>query len=316
MKRLLSVLICALLLVSAFCVSASADNTLTKSYDEAKDGELLYDVVFNAQDGVYVPGVISSVAESEASTVDISADGKTVKLTHAEAQKGRFWWGGAIEGLTLGEGKSYTLTGKVRISGVNAGVYFNNAGTVIDNLYGFYGGRESGDMTLAKGGKKTTGTVMVDGKLLCNGSAYASLDFQGMQAASADGYVDLMIVVEGYNFSVYFNGELFDMHAGTADEFAASGDVGIVFYIYNKDSGIEASNFKLYKGNILNAPVDTDPVVTDAPGVTDAPVVTEAPVDTQPDSPVTGDNGMIWLAIVALVALLGTAVAVKAVRVK
>lgn len=161
MKRLLSVLICALLLVSVFCVSASADNTLTKSYDEAKDGELLYDVVFNAQDGVYVPGVISSVADSEASTVDISADGKTVKLTHAEAKKGRFWWGGAIEGLTLGEGKSYTLTGKVRISGVNAGVYFNNAGTVYDNLYGFYGGRESGDMTLAKGGGKTTGTVMV-----------------------------------------------------------------------------------------------------------------------------------------------------------
>lgn len=87
MKRLLSVLICALLLVSAFCVSASAANTLTKSYDEAKDGELLYDVVFNAQDGVYVPGVISSVADSEASTVEFSADGKTVKLTHAEAKK-------------------------------------------------------------------------------------------------------------------------------------------------------------------------------------------------------------------------------------
>ncbi len=305
MKKVLSVLICALIMVSAFCVSASAANTLTKSYDEAKDGELLYDVVFNATDGVFKPGVISSTTASEASTAVASADGKTVTITHCDGDNARYWWGGAVEGLTLGEGKSYTLTGKIKITGINAGVYFNNAGTEYSKLYGFYGGRgDKDDFTLAKGGGKTKGTVMVDGKLKCDGSAYAQLDFQGMQKASADGYVEFTIVVENYDFSVYFNGELFDKHAGTAEEFATSGNVGVGFYVYNKNASIEATNFKLYKGNLLT-------VQPDAPA-------TGAPSTGTPStgSPSTGDNGVIGIAIVALVAIFGGAVTCMAVREK
>ena len=48
MKKIISVFLCALMLAAMFCLPASAANELAKGYDAAKDGELLYDVVFNA----------------------------------------------------------------------------------------------------------------------------------------------------------------------------------------------------------------------------------------------------------------------------
>ena len=164
-------------------------------------------------------------------------------------------------------------------------------------------------MTLDKGGKKTTGEK-------CDGSAYQKYPWQANQAASADGYIDFMIIIEGYNFSVYFNGELFDTHTGTAEEFAENNDkVGIAFYVYNKKASVTATDVKLYKGNKLTAPVETEaPATQPETPTTDAPT-TDAPV-TEPDSPVTGDNTAVILMIVAVVAMLGTAFTVKVVREK
>ena len=120
-----------------------------------------------------------------------------------------------------------------------------------------------------------------------------------------------MIIIEGYNFSVYFNGELFDTHTGTAEEFAENNDkVGIAFYVYNKKASVTATDVKLYKGNKLTAPVETE-----APATQPETPTTDAPV-TEPDSPVTGDNTAVILMIVAVVAMLGTAVTVKVVREK
>ena len=308
MKKILSVLICVVILGAMFCMPTFAANELVKSYDAAKDGELLYDVVFNAADGVYVPGVIDKAKEC---TIETSEDGKTLTLTH-ESVKGRFWYGGEIKGLEVGEGKSYTLKGKVQLFGINAGVYFNypTDGTTYGNLYGFYGGRnDNNDMTLGKGGGKAVGTVTKeDGTLLCDGSAYAKYDFKAAQEANADGFAEFMIVVNGYDFSVYFNGVLFDKHVGTAEEFATSNKFGVAFYVYNKDSGIVAKDFQVFKGDLTNVSVDTEAPVTEAP-TTDAPV-------TEPDSPVTGDNTAVILMIVAVVAMLGTAVTVKVVKEK
>ena len=310
MKKILSVLLCVVMLGAMFCASASAANALEKNYDDAKAGDLLYDVVFNATDGVYVPGVINKAKDC---TIQTSDDGKTITLTHDTA-KGRFWYGGAIDGLEIGEGKTYTLKGKVQIIGLNSGVYINypNDGTSYGELYGFYGGRQdNNDMTLAKGGGKTAGTMTKeDGSLLCNGSAYAKYDFKAVQEANADGFAEFMIVVDGYDFAVYFNNVLFDKHAGTADEFANANKLGIAFYLYNKDAGIVAKDFRVFKGDLTSLPADTE-----APATQPGTPTTDAPV-TEPDSPVTGDNTAVILMIVAVVAMLGTAVTVKVVREK
>ena len=312
MKKILSVLLCVVMLGAMFCASASAANALTKNYDDAKAGDLLYDVVFNAKDGVFVPGVISKAKDCAIQTSD---DGKTLTITHDnDTAKGRFWYGGAIDGLEIGEGKSYTLKGKVQIFGINAGVYINypNDGTSYGELYGFYGGRQdNNDMTLGKGGGKATGSVTKDdGSLLCDGSAYAKYDFKAAQEANADGFAEFMIVVDGYDFAVYFNNVLFDKHIGTAEEFANSNKLGIAFYVYNKNSGIIAKDFQIFKGDLTNLPADTE-----APATQPETPTTDAPV-TEPDSPVTGDNTAVILMIVAVVAMLGTAVTVKVVREK
>ena len=117
------------------------------------------------------------------------------------------------------------------------------------------------------------------------------------------------------------SGDTCHTHTGTAEEFAENNDkVGIAFYVYNKKASVTATDVKLYKGNKLTAPVETEAPATqpetpttDAP-TTDAPT-TDAPV-TEPDSPVTGDNTAVILMIVAVVAMLGTAVTVKVVREK
>ena len=268
--------------------------------------------MFNAKDGVFVPGVISKAKDCAIQTSD---DGKTLTITHDnDTAKGRFWYGGAIDGLEIGEGKSYTLKGKVQIFGINAGVYINypNDGTSYGELYGFYGGRQdNNDMTLGKGGGKATGSVTKDdGSLLCDGSAYAKYDFKAAQEANADGFAEFMIVVDGYDFAVYFNNVLFDKHIGTAEEFANSNKFGIAFYVYNKNSGIIAKDFQVFKGDLTNLPADTE-----APATQPETPTTDAPV-TEPDSPVTGDNTAVILMIVAVVAMLGTAVTVKVVREK
>ena len=119
-----------------------------------------------------------------------------------------------------------------------------------------------------------------------------------------------MIVVDGYDFAVYFNNVLFDKHIGTAEEFANSNKFGIAFYVYNKNSGIIAKDFQIFKGDLTNLPADTE-----APATQPETPTTDAPV-TEPDSPVTGDNTAVILMIVAVVAMLGTAVTVKVVREK
>ena len=258
MKKIISVFLCALMLAAMFCLPASAANELAKGYDAAKDGELLYDVVFNAKDGAYTPDVISRDTDKNTTAdVKFSADGKEVTITHDNVDVGRYWWGGQVKGLELGEGKNYTLTGKVKLTGTNAGVYFNanEDGKTYKNLFGWYGGRnDKNHMTLVKAGSKIKGTVMVDGKLKCDGKAYATFDFKAAENANADGYARFSIVIEGYTYSVYFNGELFDKRECTAKELDTSTKIGIVFYVYNvNNTSITAKDFKLYKGVKLGA---------------------------------------------------------------
>lgn len=79
MKKIISVFLCALMLAAMFCLPASAANELAKGYDAAKDGELLYDVVFNAKDGAYTPDVISRDTDKN-TTADVKFSAMVRKL--------------------------------------------------------------------------------------------------------------------------------------------------------------------------------------------------------------------------------------------
>lgn len=309
MKKVLSVLLCAMMLASMLCMSISAAD-----YATAADGDVLYDVKFNETAG-FVPTIL--VDDKGGHTVDVSTDGTTVKLSYNDVTNGKFFWGGTFDGFEVGEGKTYTLSGKIQIEGTNAGVYYNvakeNLGSNYKKMYGVYGGRaDNHDMSLVCGGAKYVGSVLKeDGTLVCDGSAYAKYDFQAAMAANADGFCRIDIVVDGWDYSVYFNGVLFDKHIGTANDFAAdctNSSLGFAVYLYNKNSAITAKDFVLYKGDVVNnAPVVTEPVTE--------PVATEPPA-TEPTAPSTGDNAVIIVLAVAMVALLGTAVTVKTVREK
>ncbi len=304
MKKVLSVLICVMMLASVLCMAVSAAD-----YATSADGDVLYEVKFNESAG-FVPATL--IDDKEGHTVEISEDGKTVKLSYNNVTKGKWYWGGSFEGLEIGEGKTYTLSGKIQIEGTNAGVYYNVATSDLSNnykkMYGVYGGRaDNNDMSLIKGGNKHTGSVLKeDGTLVCDGTNYAKYDFQAAMAANEDGFCKLDIVIDGWDYAVYFNGVLFDKHIGTADEFAAeyaNTSLGFGAYLYNKNSALVAKDFVLYKGDTVN--VATEP---------------ETPVDTtpatEPTAPSTGDKSAVIVAAVALVALLGTAVTVKTVREK
>lgn len=102
----------------------------------------------------------------------------------------------------------------------------------------------------------------------------------------------------------------------TAEQYLDSDDLAIFLYVYNENRSISVKDCSVYKGLVVSTTYEiptTDAPTTDAPA-TDAPA-TDAPT-TEPDSPVTGDNTAVILMIVAVVAMLGTAVTVKVVREK
>ncbi len=251
-----------------------------KKYNDAKDGQLIYDVVFNAKTGVYVPTVFDNRGSCDVTTQN---DGNTLVVQSGTEKDGAFFYGGRFEGLKVEAGSTYTITGKIKIDGGNAGIYFSNTseGSALLNkhCFGFYGGNTKGmHMTLGRGTGKTTGEK-------CDGTNYLIFDLNPAYAQNADGYADVMIIVDGYNYSVYFGGELFDTHIGTAEEFSGGDALGLSLYVYNKNTTLTMKDFQLWKGNKLTAqPEETEPPVeTTEPPVetTEAPVeTTEAPIET------------------------------------
>lgn len=192
MKKVLSVLICVVMLASVLCMAVSAAD-----YATAADGDVLYEVKFNETAG-FVPATL--VDAKGGHTVEVSEDGKTLKLSYNDVTKGKWYWGGTFEGLEVGEGKTYTLSGKIQIEGTNAGVYYNvtteNPESNYTKMYGVYGGRaDNNDMSLIKGGSKHTGSVLKeDGTVVCDGTNYAKYDFQAAMAANEDGFCKLLTV--------------------------------------------------------------------------------------------------------------------------
>lgn len=106
-KRILSFLLVActmLTLLPTFSIisSAQGDTVIAKDYDDAADGELLYTVNFNMNDGIFSKHLVDTNVKYDVSDTDA---GEGAKLTFSEKSAAASYVGGKIE--------KYRITGCV-----------------------------------------------------------------------------------------------------------------------------------------------------------------------------------------------------------
>ncbi|MBQ2242156.1 MAG: hypothetical protein II319_08465 [Clostridia bacterium] len=251
MKRIFSAilsLIMVLSLVAAMGINASA-----------KDGDLLYTVNFKGDDK-FAPAKFACLKGEDVITAVPSDDGSSVTATYsADADAGRAFWGGAIKGLTYGEGKQYTITMKMaiaytetdgKLSSGNAGVFINMLNTtdsqyIMDQGYkalvGYYGCPNiRHTMSYGAGGKSIGAFLSKD--------AYIT-DAKYLLSHDADGFYDMTFAVDGKNVKVYINNVYLDEYDAFNDGLLEKAEnVGFVIYLYNKSASITVKDAKVYEG--------------------------------------------------------------------
>ena len=264
MKKIMSILLCAVMLAAMFCMSVSVGAT-AKGYDAAKDGELLYEVKFGATSGAYQPYIFGAGKEVHAKELVVapSADGNELSLTASGASAGRIFYGGKIDGLKLGADKKYTIEMEMKFpltSSGNAGYYFNFGGyTAYDpastdgnkamindasytNLYGLYGRTETEGacftLSAAAGAK-------MPGELVSDGAVYTDIPDA---ARVGDAYCKVRVEIDGYFYAVYLNDVLYDQTTVNPTVLDKANDLGVTFYLYNKNVNLNVKNVKIYKG--------------------------------------------------------------------
>ena len=269
---LLVLVMVASIISTSIVVTSAAGNQLIKSYDAAADGELLYEVKFGETEGVYKSAYIAAGNKNDPSTFNptFSADKREMTIAYTPDASRRIWYGGEIEGLTLGTGKNYTFTFKANYDtgNSNAGVYFNFPNSFASDdlvlrteynlLRGIYGTPDVRN-TVAVGGSKGTGKYISSDKryiTATNGGA--------VFARNADGWHDMAIEIEGYTYRLYVNNTLFD-EANLADEnLAVAGKLGLVVYLYNSGT-FSIKDVNLYKGATMKGIAQKGAWVVDTP---------------------------------------------------
>ena len=232
------------------------------SYDDAENGDVLYTVDFRG-DEVYKPFAFRYAdAKMAASTAVPSEDGKSAVFTVPADAKKAWFWGGAFDGLKIGDGKQYTITFQMSFPAGNAGFYFNYgyyenvegydplSNTDNNGLFGFYGKLTGKSASLSYGaGQKYKGNV------LCDGSNYVT-----SPVTIANGtFADVKVEIDGYFYSVYLKATdseewtLFD-HVNMLDSgkwtkaYFPCDNLGFSVYLYNNSAQTEVKNVVVKKG--------------------------------------------------------------------
>lgn len=256
MKKIVSILltlVMVLSLIGTFAVFTSAANDLAKSYDSAVNGELLYEVKFGQTEGVYQSAFFSASADPvTATTVTTANGGKTLKINHS-VDNAKAFYGGKFDGLTLGEGKQYTITLQVKIpqkQDKSLGIMFNFPESFADEsllvdkrpetktLLGYYGTPDLKQTLAINGSSKRIG------RYICDGQAYVTKS-EYLFTANATGFYDFAIEVDGYYYTVYINNTLFD--TGFFDEQFETPNLGLSFFCLH-DAQFEIKNANVYNG--------------------------------------------------------------------
>lgn len=254
---ILAVVMVASILSTCLVATSAAGNELLKGYDQATDGERLYQVKFGQTDGVFMPTLWKTATKktAESITTVFSDNNRTLTITNEEA-KAKAYYGGAFNGLELGEGKNYTLTMKVNFGDTaNAGVFFNHPKTLSSTdswlhedqklLRGYYGTPDIRS-SLCYGGDKMTGKYIASDH--CYTDANWGPNPTVLFAEDANGFHDVTLEVEGFVFRVYINNTLYD--EGTLPKNTTDASLlGFNVYVYNKTTCV-VKDIDVYKGAI------------------------------------------------------------------
>lgn len=255
LKRILSFILVTIMISTMFII---VPTSAAINYDTAVDGDVLYEVLFNQLTGVYTPSVINHNEDTTKpiTTAIPSADGKEIVFTKPTEAKGKRWFfGDNFDGLTIAEGKKYTIELRAKVDVLNFGMYFNfgqndvEVGEYYAGLFGYYGSPQNVadktdpkitkvNDTLAYGGSKLAGQYR------CNGNDYYVADDVKV-TPDVDGYVTMSIEVDGYSFSVFKNGVFFDKAYISPD--SPFLNLGLSFYLYNAGT-LTIKDAKVIKG--------------------------------------------------------------------
>ena len=270
MKRTLSILVVLVMLVSmfSFMTTGVSANVLKSTYEDAKDGDLLYEVKFGQTTGAYTPTLFkASIAEDAVpeTAVTIKDDGRTLDFYKPSLTSGTFWYGGKIDGLTWGGDKVYTITFKMSLPPNRGGAYFNwpteakqaeltgTAGTGLDNnyasvLYGIYGRfTAEGDLGAMKSGGRVAGRYRWDT------AGYKEFD----PIIVEDGtLLDVAYLIEGNSYAVFINGVFCDVvDIPETDVKDVADNLGFSVYLYHikENTPMTVKDVNVYKGDIISS---------------------------------------------------------------
>ncbi len=268
-------------------------------YDSAKTGDILFTADFTRNDTVFAPRYNSSNANMMTLTFD-PEDKSYIKFQHSSSD-GAVYYGATVSGLEIDSETRYTTEWKVKSGSGNSGLCFASpTGLPYNNSMNIYGVFTAGKKFASQhGGTKITNGVMAE----VGTDGYVKIDDI---ANDADGFATLRVEMYGYNATVYYlntEGQWvkyneFDMTNTTKIDGSTTypHDTGfqlcVGFYLYNKNMSAEYKDINIYKGLLI----------TDPEGKLD-------PVE-EPEVPTTGDSAVVF-AIIAVIALCGTAVVVK-----
>ena len=260
MKKILSAILSLtmiLALVAAMGISASA-----------KEGDVLYEVNFKGDDK-YAPADFCMLKGDGTLSTTVSDDGKSATVTYVGTAAGRAFWGGAIKGLTYGEGKNYTFSMKMavaytdtdgKLASGNAGVFINmptntEAQYLLDlgykSLVGYYGCPNIRHVMSYGAGGKSIGSIFY-------GDAYVT-DAKYLSAVDANGFVDLDFVVTGANVKIFINKVYIDEYdAFNTGLLEVAPNFGLSAYLYNPNASITIKDAVVYEGNTVKNPTYPD----------------------------------------------------------
>ena len=297
MKKIITVLLAATLLLAAFLVPTSAAGS-AKDYDSAKNGDLLYKVNFTGDD-VFLP---FERGHKNIMTYTVSADGSAVTIK-GKASESDYdsYWGGYIEGLTVNDKTLFTVKYQVNATATTAAGITNNSvgvgGLLLSEgamsasnprLFHHYSRHNSVEIDKQRSIFYTEKGKMQQNYIMWN-------DLPKAVAEDADAYITMMIVYDlsRAELNAYFlatdnTWQHIEKQtlALTADDYYDA-NMGFMCYAYYNVIDTTVKNVEFYKGNLLDLSImpegyvpETEAPVTEAP-VTEAPV-TEAPATEAP----------------------------------
>lgn len=269
MKKLISVMIVAVMLLSMLCTMATGvfANNYKVTYEDAKNGDLLYEVVFGETAGVYTPTFYKASIDADRTddAVKIKDNGRTLEFYKPSLTSGSTWYGGKFDGLTWGKGKTYTITMKLSLPENRGGVYFNfpsgtklteqtTAGQATGNydyyldLYGIYGKfEESGDLGSMKGGGR------IDGKYRFRTNGYKEFDPICVPHGT---FLNVTFLIEDYTYAVFVDGVFLDViELKEEDVKDVRDNLGLSVYLYHikENTPMIIKDVNVYKGDTVSA---------------------------------------------------------------